>query len=538
MTVEYEAIDLPVFSRPVAVTHEAGGAGDNEPPHAVGRVLDRFSGVLGVGVTVRDWPPPALSYLTLDRLAAAALADSEQGRRPAPRETRSTRETDTEPEPETGTDTDEDESEPRVREVIREGTGPSGERSPRIDPPRIEAPGRPAADRLGIVGDPTSADGTVGPGESIQSDLDRSLADDRHVVTSQSSIEERPTGQTERRERTVRREVVQPEESRRRRADEPSPGPGGDRPGTDDERVTGSRTRRQPGESGSSVESSDTVEERVTERTVERGSGWNRGGDDRSGDRPSIAGFDDDQGSDSVRAPSTVVGVRAGDFRSRFNASGPVRAPPTGAGPSVRRWSVPSMTVSRAAPRVLTTVTGPDRPGSVPESSRSRPPEGRDRMEGGTTVFERSLRGEAPSLAGRDSGAADRGVRMEPLEIPIRAPGTTGPGGAETAPTVAGAGERRVDPGGSGGPRMTVRRSEDSGGVTGDDAVGDRSGGRTDSTDAAGSQIGWPPRGNAGRAGESDSQRIEDVLDIDRLVDRLMRAFERKARIERERRGR
>lgn len=244
-------------------------------------------------------------------------------------------------------------------------------------------------------------------------------------------------------------------------------------------------------------------------------------------------------------------------------------------------------------------------------------------MEGRTTGFERSPRGNAPSLAGTDAVDADTGIRMEPLETPTRAPGPTGVGIAEPGPTIVGTVEGRVGPGDGEGPRMTVRRNEGPVGVTGDDADRDRSGGRTASTDAAGSQTGGPPRGNAGRAGRSDPrpivgpgiaepgpattgtgergvnssdsrrprmtvhrdeassglnggddaggdrsagrtdatdadgsqngqsprgnadregtsepQRIDDLLDVDRLVDRLMRAFERKARIERERRGR
>jgi len=507
MTVEYEEIDLPVFCRQVAVTH---GAGEGEPPHTVRRILDRFSGVLGVGVTVGNWPPPALSYLTLDRLAAAALADSEGGRRPASKETRSTVDTDT------GTDTNtaEGESEPRVREVIRDDSSSAGETSPRPDPPRIAALGRLATDESGIVVDPPSADETVGTREPFQGNLDRSPADDRHVMTSLSPIEGHSTGQTEHRERSVRREVVQPEEIRRRRVDESSADPDVDRPGTDDERGTGSRTRRQPGESGSSAESSETVGERITEETVERESGRNPGDGDRSGDRPLVVGSDDDP-----RGP------------------GPARAPPTVTGPSARRWGPPAMTVSRAAPRVLT--TRPDRPDSVPESSRSRPREGRDRMKGGATGFERSPRDDAPSLARSDPKAPDPGVPMEPLETPTRAPGTTGSGGAEPSPTTAGTGDGRVDSGDGRYPRMTVHRNEGSSGVTGgDDAGGDRSAGRTDATDADGSQTGHSSRGNADREGTSEPQRIDDLLDVDRLVDRLMRAFERKARIERERRGR
>lgn len=482
----YEELDLPVFRRYVAVTHEGGESRVDGTRHGVRRILRQFSGVLGAGVAVGDWPAPTLSHLTLDRLAATALEGSERGRRSSVDESGAT--VDSEPE------SDEDAPEPRVLDVIRNDSGRSGETRPGTDPGRFEAAGRPGRDELGVVVDLSNPDDAVGTEEPILPDDGQSPADDRTVVDRPSSDEADHTEQTVRREQsirseqTVRREVVRHEESGRPRADESSAR--ADRSGTDEARVVKEpvegRPERGPGDDGRSVV---------------------------PGDHPVATGSDVDP-----------------------RESSPAQAPPSVAEAITGQWGVPSMIVSRSAPMVTSTRRSQD---SAQGRQRSGPRRAQDPPEDRTAPVDRPRRDAVPSRPGSTQVSDDGSVRMEPLRTATRAVGGTA--STDVGPTAATA--RTVDgPGDTGptkGPRMTVRRDDgDGGGSAGDDPGVDRPVAPTDATDAAGSPTGQSPRGNADREGTSDTQWIDDLLDVDRLVDRLSRAFERKARIERERRGR
>lgn len=184
---------------------------------------------------------------------------------------------------------------------------------------------------------------------------------------------------------------------------------------------------------------------------------------------------------------------------------------------------------------------GRDRGDETTRPSRVTPPTGED--EGGQHSDEWAVLAshETPDSRTAPSDVTDRDVNTPaalespgqgdfgpssdidrpPME-PLRgvAP-TTDVGGASTQP--------------SGGPGDTGAASLDRGSTRGS---GDRrQGERRDSSP------GDPSNGHTSgdvRAGDASnpSRQIDDIVDVDRLADRLARVFERKARIERERRGR
>lgn len=399
------------FARRVAGRHRIHAVGSGVDDGFAG-VVRPFAGVLGVGVTVGGWAPPALAHLALGPLVARALADAgpDDG-------------DDGDGVPTTPPENDDGQPELRVRDVIREESG------------------RPSAGE-----DPaTSAD---------ESDLDPPDGEDRSTTRATT-------------------ETVTRLES------------GGESSGT---AVTVDRTRRSVVRRQEGPEltvaryAPEVAVSRVTQGGPADGTApWS------DGTRTAPAGLSGDSDG-TAREPASPTGSprstsSTGDRLLSAGQSGEVQ----GGAPGVRRGPSGPTT---------TTLT----PGS--ESAA------RERVAGGTTA---DSAGSAPASedGSVDPVAPARQVRQ-----------------AGTGPESGASGGQR-DGSGTGGPSMAVRHA------AGEDAAGsDADAGAADGADEQGA-----PRPNGDGRGDSPD-RIDDLVDVERLADRLERVFERKARIERERRGR
>lgn len=506
MTVAYEGVDLPRFSRHIARTHPAGARDDTGRRRSFGGLLGRFAGVLELRIGAHDWPPAAVAHLALDRLVATT------GHAPVPSEPAAS--TAVPPPDETPTGAADGPGdkrgvdEPRVREVLRSSptasaepasppdSGPSGGRGHRgptevgvlLDNPWVA---RPAEAVGGRPADGTDADGTDADGtEPLRSAGARDTPTGRGTPgTSQSD----PTGPA-------------------------------DRP---DEAVPPARTavvRRQVADSA---------------RTPRAGP---RGGGDPDASPADGAPSSDDRSRVAVNHPTvTHPGDRPG--RTPHPAMRVSR--------HLREPDRPDATPTAGAPR-----DDSDRALAVTDRSEPTAPRPWDPSDG------------RPDDPLADARRDDTAARMEPLVGAAAAGGwlpaptsgatpTARPGGRAGEPpderrdgpplvvrgpaqprrgdpdarnggTPVGRGDARGRPGSTADPRDTTdghRRDDLPVGLA-------RSGANTDGT------ADRSPRGSAGQRDDRTPDRFDELVDVDDLVARLSRALERAARIERERRGR
>ena len=167
---------------------------------------------------------------------------------------------------------------------------------------------------------------------------------------------------------------------------------------------------------------------------------------------------------------------------------------------------------------------GPEPPGMVASTSDSSAP-----LSSGPEIRDRSHPTAGPVTPGTsESTLGAIGMDNPPAMKPLRA-GIAPPGHLEQASV--------------GGPSPGDIARSPTDGPSAQSVAGVRTRNRTESqqTQTNGDRervSGDRPRGNQHIPNRSETKRIEDIIDVNRLADRLARILDRRARIERERRGR
>jgi hypothetical protein len=203
--------------------------------------------------------------------------------------------------------------------------------------------------------------------------------------------------------------------------------------------------------------------------------------------------------------------------------------------PVAGRQEGPELTVARQPPAVTRPASGTPDP---PPSTIERPQRAPDQPSQDPVTATRSSDDdpgigasvEETDTAGRDaqSGAETAVVDTEVVTPPQRDRRPRVNSESGTWPSSERPDRETVD-----SPRMAVRCDSDAT-DTADSAAG-RDGDTTTPRESADSPVA-PTSATRGRADQPN--RIDDLVDVERLADRLSRVFERRSRIERERRGR
>lgn len=489
MNGDERLIELPRFVREVGVIDNRSASGAQDRVGA--GTLTPFDGVLGLGVSAGQWPSPALAHLTLAPLIARALGGS--GGAGSPRSSTS--------QPTT-----------RVPGPTSE-TDRSGPRLESLAPSREGAPG-------------VESGGTTPAETQAEAVTERRVRDVLRDERTASDVAREPESGDHR--------SGDGEREYRASAPEESPTAAGPEPTSELPRMdVRARRTRDPtvgtdrGESGppTDVEGRD-----------------DRGGGPADDDGvPSAAGSSEATPAGSTDAPGSADRADAGaqDRTARVSSRTADGRPIVR--PIERSTDLPDLTVRAPA--------GDD--GEAPRQAtarQNRPTRARDSAEplaageSGTTGFD----------AGESASPGDSPVRAQSstADPSARSRGATGPFDAPVSLTPLDRSREDVDRSTAGRPGASPSMPDDAvepatdRGIRPTPSAG-RDGRSHSTQDRREAASAFTTREAAQRdrhqdptgRPDVDERALEEVIDVDRLTDRLYRAIEKKQRIERERRG-